>query len=140
EIKGVETQARYKYDNLSASISYARARSTQKSNGYYAFPDSGDRYILGLSYYVPESQVELGWNSLWVRTINLPDTTPQHKESYSVSNAYVSWSPRQVKGLELTFGVDNIFNEAYKDHSSQYYTSVDLDPGRNYKLAVSYKF
>ncbi|HBO39182.1 MAG TPA: TonB-dependent receptor, partial [Pasteurellaceae bacterium] len=33
EIKGVETQARYKYDNLSASISYARARSTQKSNG-----------------------------------------------------------------------------------------------------------
>ena len=62
------------------------------------------------------------------------------KAGYAVSNTYVSYSPKQVKGLDLIFGVDNIFNKAYKDQSTQYYDAVDLDPGRNYKFSVSYKF
>lgn len=62
------------------------------------------------------------------------------KDNYAVSNAYVSWQPKPIKGLELTFGVDNIFDKAYKDHSTQYYGAVDLDPGRNYKISVAYKF
>lgn len=75
---------------------------------------------------------------MYVRAIDMDDSTL--KESYAVSNMYVSWSPKQIKGLELTAGIDNIFDKAYKDHSTQYYDSVDYDPGRNYKLSVSYKF
>ena len=90
---------------------------------------------------------------MWVRGINLYQelnvgsrrapvyvTGYSPRESYSVSNAYISWTPTQVKGLELTFGVDNIFNKAYKEQSTQYYSAADLDPGRNYKLSASYKF
>lgn len=87
---------------------------------------------------------------MWIREIYMPTrlggrgvpyySGSTHKESYAVSNAYISWSPSQVKGLEVTFGVDNIFNKAYKDQSTQYYDAVDLDPGRNYKLSLSYKF
>lgn len=146
-VKGVEASAKYRIDNLTASLSYARARSEQKDNhNYTAFPDSGDRYTLGLAYYIPSVNVDLGWNTMWVREVNtyeVPRGKPAGyypKQTYSVSNAYVSWAPTQAKGLEFTFGIDNIFNRAYKDHSTQYYSSVDLDPGRNYKLSVSYKF
>lgn len=142
KLRGVETQARYWIDNFGASVSYARARSEQKDNGFTAFPDSGDRYTFAVDYRIPSIGVEMGWNTMWVRGLtyatNVSSVTT--KEEYAVSNAYVSWAPTQVKGLELTFGIDNIFDRAYKDHSTQYYSAVDLDPGRNYKLSVSYKF
>ncbi|TCP94864.1 hemoglobin/transferrin/lactoferrin receptor protein [Cricetibacter osteomyelitidis] len=142
KLRGVEAQARYWIDNFGASVSYARARSEQKSNGYSAFPDSGDRYTFGLNYRVPSVNMEMGWNTMWVRGLayaaNAKSITT--KDEYAVSNAYITWAPQQVKGLELTFGIDNIFDRAYKDHSTQYYGAVDLDPGRNYKLSVSYKF
>ncbi|MBF1222380.1 MAG: TonB-dependent receptor [Haemophilus influenzae] len=150
KLKGVEAATKYRLGNLTANISYARARSEQRKDGYAAFPDTGDRYNFGLSYYVPSAQIELGWNTMWIREIYMPTrlggrgvpyySGSTHKESYAVSNAYISWSPSQVKGLEVTFGVDNIFNKAYKDQSTQYYDAVDLDPGRNYKLSLSYKF
>ncbi|WP_032092344.1 MULTISPECIES: TonB-dependent receptor domain-containing protein [Pasteurellaceae] len=149
-LKGVETAAKYRIDNTSFHVSYARARSKQKADHYAAFPDTGDRYTLGISQYIPTAQVELGWNTMWVRGLNMFTQlggrgTPirpgyLYKESYSVSNVYVTWAPEQVKGLELTAGIDNVFNKAYKDQSTQYYSSADLDPGRNYKLSVSYKF
>lgn len=162
-LKGVEASLKYRIDNFTGALTYARARSKQNTTvgslaippvaGYAAFDDTGDRYTLALSYYVPSYQVEMGWNTAWVNSIDVfnelnngnrrnPVYFPgyTHKNSYTVSNAYVTWMPKQVKGLELTFGVDNIFDEEYKDQSTQYYTSVDLDPGRNYKLSVSYKF
>ncbi|OOF57340.1 TonB-dependent receptor domain-containing protein [Rodentibacter myodis] len=140
-VNGVEASAKYRINNLTTSVSYARARSEQKDNHHYtAFPDSGDRYVFGLNYYIPSTQIDLGWNTMYVRDFYTNAATSTRKEGYAVSNAYISWSPTQVKGLELTFGVDNIFNKAYKDHSTQYYNAVDLDPGRNYKLSASYKF
>lgn len=162
ELKGVEGSAKYRIENLTLGLNYARARSKQTSDigsqirgtsGYAAFPDTGDRYTLFASYNLPDYQLEFGWNTMWVRAIsvyqennvgsrNRPVYKPGYleKESYAVSNAYITWAPVQVKNLELTFGVDNIFNKAYKDQSTQYYRAVDLDPGRNYKFSVSYKF
>ncbi|OOF71515.1 TonB-dependent receptor domain-containing protein [Rodentibacter caecimuris] len=162
QLKGIEASAKYHYGNLTTGLSYARARSKQTSDigsqikgtsGYVAFPDTGDRYTFHLSYFIPRQQVELGWNTMWVRGLNTYEELNvgsrrnplwfagySYKQSYSVSNAYISWSPVQAKGLEMTFGVDNIFNKAYKDQSTQYYSSADLDPGRNYKLSIAYKF
>ncbi|TDQ59603.1 hemoglobin/transferrin/lactoferrin receptor protein [Mesocricetibacter intestinalis] len=142
KLTGVEAQARYYINNFGASLSYARARSEKASDGFSAFPDTGDRYTFGLNYRMPEINVEMGWNTMWVRGLAYQTTQSSivNKEEYAVSNAYISWSPAQVKGLELSFGIDNLFNRAYKDHSTQYYGAVDLDPGRNYKLTLSYKF
>lgn len=148
-LKGVEASAKFRYDNTHFSVTYARARSEQKSDHLAAFPDTGDRYTFAISQYIPAAQLELGWNTMWVREIYMPTTVGRgaaaragklFKDSYAVSNLYASWSPKQVKGLELTAGIDNIFNKAYKDQSTQYYSSADLDPGRNYKLSVTYKF
>lgn len=142
KLDGVEAQGRYWFNNFSARISYARARSEQKDNGFAAFPDTGDRYTFGLDYRIPSVGVEMGWNTMLVRGLTYATNAISvvTKDKYAISNAYVSWQPKPIKGLEFTFGVDNIFNKAYKDHSTQYYSAVDLDPGRNYKLSVAYKF
>ena len=160
-LKGVEASLTYRYANLTSGLTYARARSRQNTNignhtdviGYAALPDTGDRFTFSLAYRLPEPRIEMGWNTSWVRGINLFEELNSgrgrnvryfpgysHKSGYSVSNTYITWAPRQVDGLELTFGIDNIFNKTYKDQSTQYYDAVDYDPGRNFKLSVSYKF
>ncbi|TDQ59604.1 hemoglobin/transferrin/lactoferrin receptor protein [Mesocricetibacter intestinalis] len=143
KLRGVEAQARYYIENFAINVGYARARSEKRSDKLSAFPDTGDRYSFGLSYRIPDINLEMGWNTMWVRSLIYQSslrTAPVKKEEYAVSNAYITWAPAAAKGLELSFGVDNLFNRAYKDHSTQYYGAVDLDPGRNYKLTLSYKF
>lgn len=160
-LKGVEASLNYRYENVSTGLSYARARSRQNTDigtntgvkGYAALPDSGDRFTFSLAYRFPEQNVEWGWNTSWVRGITLFEENSSgrgrnvkyfpgynHKDGYTVSNTYITWAPKQVKGLEMTFGMDNIFNKTYKDQSSNYYEALDYEPGRNYKLSVSYKF
>ncbi|MDU8924820.1 TonB-dependent receptor [Pasteurellaceae bacterium LIM206] len=141
-LKGVELSTRYNIENFSTLLTYARARSKQKDTGYAVFPDSGDRYTISFNYALPEYGVQMGWSTMWVRglTVHSSATSITTKQEYAVSNAYVSWVPQQYKNVELIFGIDNIFNKAYKDHSTQYYNAVDYDPGRNYKLSVSYRF
>lgn len=154
KVKGVEVSTAYRINNFSINAGYARARSEQLDPlfGFYnltALPDTGDKYTLGLSYAVPDYGVELGWNTIWVRSITINSAekrggpakkTETYKESYSVSNVYATWSPKQLPSLELTAGIDNIFDKAYKDQATKYYAASDNELGRNYKFTVSYKF
>ena len=154
KVKGVEVSTAYRIDNFSINAGYARARSEQLDPlfGFYnltALPDTGDKYTLGLSYVMPDYGVELGWNTIWVRSITINSAekrggpakkTETYKESYSVSNVYATWSPKQLPSLELTAGIDNIFDKAYKDQATKYYAASDNELGRNYKFTVSYKF
>ncbi|MEH8097336.1 hypothetical protein [Gallibacterium anatis] len=113
---------------------------------------------------MPDYGIELGWNTIWVRSITVDsagrkDRTKNspivkketYKESYSVSNVYATWSPKQLPNLELTAGIDNIFDKAYVDQATKYYSTAypssenryiggDYELGRNYKFTVSYKF
>jgi hemoglobin/transferrin/lactoferrin receptor protein len=67
-----------------------------------------------------------------------------------VHNLSAHWQPAAVKGLGLTLGMDNLFDEFYASQSSRTGTSIhprfgklylmDYEPGRNAKLTVSYRF
>ena len=156
KVKGVEVSTAYRIENFTVNAGYARARSKQLDPlfGFYnltALPDTGDKYTLGLSYAMPNYGVEFGWNTIWVRSITIDGAsfnsktkkaskTETYKESYSVSNLYATWTPTQLPNLELTAGVDNIFDKAYKDQATKYYGASDNELGRNYKFTVSYKF
>lgn len=156
KIQGVEVSTTYRINDFSINAGYARARSKQLDtflgfDNLTALPDTGDKYTLGLGYLIPEYGLEMGWNTIWVKgitvdTASIPKgkTTPEksstYKKSYSVSNLYASWSPKQLPNLELTAGIDNIFNKAYKDQATKYYSNADNELGRNYKFTISYKF
>ena len=74
------------------------------------------------------------------RNVNIP--------SYAVSDIYATYSPSsgKFKGLEINAGIYNLFNKAYTSQSQRLatYTGdsnfIDWEPGRNFKVNVSYKF
>ncbi len=151
-VKGAEISASYRFNTLSVNASYSRARSEQLDplfgfKGLTPMAGTGDKYTVGIGYLVPDTQLEFGWNTIWVKGIAYQyydsrsgTAKTSNKTKYSVSNVYATWVPEQLPNLELTAGIDNVFNRVYKDQSTQYYSAADKELGRNYKFTISYKF
>ncbi|UTM59313.1 TonB-dependent siderophore receptor [Photobacterium sp. CCB-ST2H9] len=151
EIKGFETSLYYGYEALMAKLSYARADNKNKtnhtpiiaSNGRSS--DVGDSIGLALDYSLYDYDLYLGYRGQFVlKEDNVLPGTPV-KDSYDVHNIYAQWAPQQIDGMVMTFGIDNLFDEAYVSHASRSglargLDTADLEPGRNIKISASYQF
>lgn len=77
----------------------------------------------------------VGWRMLAADEFDKVNEDDERRAGYAVHDVYFSWRPSSARlpGLEVNFGVQNIFDKAY----SRVYTDA-LEPGRNYTALVSY--
>ncbi len=153
KINGFETSFKYIKGDFSSLLTYAHSSSNRESDGDPLINEPGDSLTLGIDYQITP-EVGLSWESLFVMSENdVPKNTPytyNEKKAYNVHDIAVKWKPRAVKGLSIIAGVDNIFDEEYSSHISESRTlnlrgggsesSRDYEPGRNFKVTLSYKF
>ncbi|MDC9590524.1 TonB-dependent receptor [Xenorhabdus sp. XENO-10] len=153
-LEGFELATGYKLDNWSLKATYAKANNkivngnTLFDKGTEFMPSVGDSMTVGASYLFDQTDIELGWNSRFVSSKNSKGKEKNnivgiHKSGYGVSNMYISWAPKTgvFKNTELLFGIDNLFDKRYNEHS--YYLKQyqgQEEKGRTYKATVSYKF
>lgn len=147
EIDGFEASAFYGIDAFSALLTFAKSDSEKQSDVVTTEPlerEVGDSAGLTLKYYVMDYNVDLRWQ--WQKTFSEGD-----KEGYQVHNVTAVWIPQQFDHkLNITLGVDNLFDELYVSHASRTGSSNhpvfgflqldDYEPGRNIKVSASYKF
>ncbi len=115
----------------------------------------GDTFSILVDYDIPHRGLSFHWDALFVGSVeadlDLDGATEDNaKDGYTVHNVSVRWSPQQRKGLAITLGVDNLFDEFYSSQSSRTGLSrhprfgelylFDYEPGRNIKATVSYTF
>ncbi|HEX4940499.1 MAG TPA: TonB-dependent receptor, partial [Candidatus Kapabacteria bacterium] len=115
----------------------------------------GDTISLDLDYDLAALDTTLHWDVLAVDDVDADvdldgATLDTAKDGYVVHNISARWMPRSVDGLELTLGVDNLFDEYYASQSSRTGVSLhprfgelylmDYEPGRNAKVTVAYQF
>ncbi|WP_426578062.1 TonB-dependent receptor domain-containing protein [Xenorhabdus stockiae] len=153
-LEGFELATKYKLDNWSLRATYAKANN-KIVQGSALFdsrleftPSIGDSFTVGGSYLFDKTDIELGWNSRFVRSTNANGTDNGkvvniHKAGFGVSDMHISWAPTSgvFKNAELLFGIDNIFDKRYNEQS--YYLNTykgQEEKGRAYKATVSYKF
>ncbi|SFN53537.1 TonB-dependent receptor domain-containing protein [Xenorhabdus japonica] len=153
-LEGFELATGYKIENWSLKATYAKANN-KIVNGNTLFdkelefmPSVGDSMTVGASYLFDQTDIELGWNSRFVSSKNSKGKEKNnivgiHKSGYGVSNMYISWAPKTgvFKNTELLFGIDNLFDKRYNEHS--YYLKQyqgQEEKGRTYKATISYKF
>lgn len=151
ELKGFEISAGYGYGAFMSKVSYSRSDSKNKTTGKPLVDgsgvsmDTGDSIALSLDYQADSIEAVFGWSTIVVLDEdNVPDGA-SIKEGYDTHNLYVQWMPSDIEDLQVTFGIDNIFDEQYVSHASRNgvargYTTDDYEPGRNYKLSASYQF
>ncbi|WP_416777163.1 TonB-dependent receptor domain-containing protein [Xenorhabdus budapestensis] len=153
-LEGFELATKYKLDNWSLRATYAKANN-KIMQGNELFdrrleftPTIGDSFTIGGSYLFDKTDIELGWNSRFVRSADAKGTDSGrvvnvHKSGYSVSDMYISWVPKtgSFKNTEIQLGIDNIFDKRYNEQS--YYLNIykgQEEKGRTYKATISYKF
>ncbi len=156
-LRGAELAMNYRYEGFKAHLGVSKV-SNKITQGNDVFvegaefePSIGDTYTLGVSYSFVDQSLELGWNSRFIRNKSsygydgrgaMPMVDVQ-KRGYGVSDIYVAWTPKTgtFKGADFVFGVDNVFNKQYNDHSYYLNTSKgQSEKGRNVKATVAYKF
>lgn len=150
DIKGFEASFRYIKGDFSSLLTYSHSSSNFEKTGDPMIKEPGDSISLGIDYALTNN-LNLSWESLVVLK---EDDTPSgdeylEKESYHVHDIALRWKPQAVKGLTVITGVDNIFDEEYTSHISENRTytlngvtsnTTDYEPGRSFKVTLSYKF
>jgi len=162
DISGVELLARLNLDALSLAASYThqnvkyKDRVAKNATSYYTsnvigYRDQGDKYTFNAEYAFSRIDTLIGYNLIYFaskNTVSAGDDKNVKIPSYAVSDIYATYAPSsgKFKGLEINAGIYNLFNKAYASQSQRTadYTGdpnyVDWEPGRNFKVNVSYKF
>lgn len=163
DISGVELLARLNLDALSLAASYTHQNVKYKDRvanlargGYYTsniigYRDQGDKYTFNAEYAFSRIDTLIGYNLIYFaskNTVSAGDDKNVKIPSYAVSDIYASYTPSsgKFKGLEINAGIYNLFNKTYASQSQRMadYTGnpnyVDWEPGRNFKVNISYKF
>ena len=162
DISGVELLARLNLDALSLAASYTHQNvkykdRVAKANGSYytsniiGYRDQGDKYTFNAEYAFSRIDTLIGYNLIYFaskNTVSAGNDKNVKIPSYAVSDIYATYAPSsgKFKGLEINAGIYNLFNKAYASQSQRMadYTGnpdyVDWEPGRNFKVNVSYKF
>ena len=162
DISGVELLARLNLDALSLAASYThqsvkyKDRVAKPNGGYYAsnvigYRDQGDKYTFNAEYAFSSIDTLIGYNLIYFaskNTVSANNDNSAKIPSYAVSDIYATYAPSsgKFKGLEINAGVYNLFNKAYASQAQRMadYTGnqnyIDWEPGRNFKVNVSYKF
>jgi hemoglobin/transferrin/lactoferrin receptor protein len=147
EIDGFEASLSLGWNRVNTLISYARSDSRVVETNEPLEREVGDSIALNVDYALPVSNMSLSWTSQVILDEESSDNT---KVGFDVHNVSLRWQPETMPGLDLTFGVDNLFDELYSSHASRagrfYYAASgpvpidDFEPGRNIKATASYRF
>lgn len=161
EINGFEAYLGYDLGNLRTLFTFSRAESDLDAFTQYAELDGarldrqqGNTFSLNVDYLIPPYHLALHWDMLHVDDVDAGldldgASLDNAKDGYTVHNISARWTPKQIKGLTLTLGIDNLFDEYYASQSSRTGVSfhprfgelylLDYEPGRNVKMTLSYQ-
>lgn len=165
DISGVELLARLNLDALSLAASYTHQSVKYKdrvltscrrgaigpcyaTSNIIGYRDQGDKYTFNAEYAFSRIDTLIGYNLIYFaskNTISAGDDKNVKIPSYAVSDIYATYAPSsgKFKGLEINAGIYNLFNKAYASQSQRLFDNeitYDWEPGRNFKVNVSYKF
>ncbi len=108
--------------------------------------------VLGVRYELPEHALEFELLGTFAQGVKERSTETAFKpEGYAVFDAYAKWEP--IENLELTAGIQNIFDTRYFPNTLTGYATTATDavsaqnplelqvaPGRTFKLGATYRF
>lgn len=99
---------------------------------------SGDRFNWNLSWQpIPELQV--GYTLNLVGKLN--DVYEIPRPAYVLHNVQLLWFSQTVKGLSAALAVNNLFDKQYREQTSiAQGEAIILEPGRDLRVTLSYKF
>jgi hemoglobin/transferrin/lactoferrin receptor protein len=146
-IYGAEVEMAYDSDYVFASASYAHTIGKDRDTDAYLNTVAPHEFALTLGGRLPEHGLSFGWRARFVAAPQNPDLrsdTPvpaassvRYARSFNTHDIFMSWRPQDgaMKGWEVIAGVDNLFNEQYKE-----FLHNEPAKGRTFKVTLAKQF
>ncbi|MDO5686850.1 MAG: TonB-dependent receptor [Neisseria sp.] len=147
--KGYELNAAYHYRGLTGRVGVAYS-DPQLEGGtadtITTFVPVGRTWLTSLSYRFERPALEVGWRGRYVqKSQSVPSrgsgggaTTPM--PGYGVHDVFANWKPTGKDNLNVNFSVNNVGNKQYKSHSQRVGANSLPEVGREFRLAMNYRF
>ena len=101
---------------------------------------SGDQLIWNLKWN-PRPDITLGYTMTYVADLTKVPAGDNERPGYILHGIQASWQPETLAGLTLSLAVDNMFDKYYCNQTSiEDEDGAISEPGRDIRMAVSYKF
>lgn len=149
KVEGLEAKAKKSFGAVDGNVFYTHSRTKLGGDdiGYTGNftrgVSLGDRFGLGMQWRVPDRRVTLGWNTILVMKLtDVPSGYP-NQPGYEVHDLTATWYANER--LRADFAIMNILDKKYIAQGSWYASTSGnesplYEPGRDYRLAISYQF
>ncbi len=150
-IYGVEVEAAYDADKWFSRLAYTALQGENDDTGETLNSIPAHKLSLTLGGRALDYNLEFGAklnlvasidtgvvsSDLQNGTLRPPFPTTEGSGAYQTVDLFASWKPQDgaMAGFEATFGVDNLFNEDYRDNQS-----TDRSLGRTFKISLAKQF
>ncbi|MBK1649679.1 TonB-dependent receptor domain-containing protein [Rhabdochromatium marinum] len=144
--RGYEIRARWHWQAVSTSLAFVSVDLTDEDGDplgvvrRFGAP-VGDRLVWDTNWS-PWETLTLGYTLTAVDSVNDVPEDQESRPGYTLSDIRAEWQPVAIKDLTLTLAINNLFDRKYADQTSiiNSTTGVIDEPGRDIRLAMSYRF
>ena len=146
--QGYEINASYRRGGLTGRIGVAYSKPELDGATYDSVVTSipmGRQWLTGLSYRFANPMLEIGWRGRYAQKGSYIDSTRGGGEAvsragYGVHDLFATWQPLGNDRLHVNFSVNNLFDKYYRSQSQRSGASALPEPGRSFRLRVSYHY
>lgn len=146
--QGYEINASYRRGGLTGRIGVAYSKPELDGATYDSVATSipmGRQWLTGLSYRFASPMLEIGWRGRYAQRGSYLDSTRGGGETvsragYGVHDLFATWQPLGNDRLHVNFSVNNLFDKYYRSQSQRSGASALPEPGRSFRLRVSYHY
>lgn len=142
EIYGFEIESAYDSDFVFVNAAYSYVVGKDTDADTYLTTIAPHELGLTLGGKLPQHDLRFGWRARIVadpqdaaRRTDAPiGTSTRYAKAFDIHDVFLSWKPDegQMKGWELNAGVDNLFDQDYKE-----FLNNDRAIGRTFKLSLA---
>lgn len=144
--RGFEVRATWGWRALETQLAYSSFETIDSDGNPVGIirrkaAGSGDQ-LLWDTRWSPREDMTLGYTLTAVAGLNDVPTDQDERPGYVLHDIQAEWQPSTLRNLSLSLAVHNLFDRRYADQASiaSSTTGVVDEPGRDVRLAVSYRF
>lgn len=148
-VRGLEARAKKSFGAVDGSVFYTHSetkfgdRDMGYTGNFTRGVSLGDRVGAGLEWRLPDQGLTLNWNTNLVMKLTNVPAGALEQPGYDVHDVSATWFASER--LRVSFAISNMFDKKYIAQGSWYaggsgQESALYEPGRDFKLALSYQF
>lgn len=145
---GYEINASYRRGGLTGRIGVAYSKPKVSGATYdqvaTAIP-MGRQWTTSLTYRMPSPSLEIGWRGRYAQKGSYMDSTrgggeAVNRSGFGVHDIFANWQPYGDDRMNVNFSVSNLFDKYYRSHSQRSGTSALPEPGRSFRVRVTWRY